>query len=660
MMSLVAALLLVLGDGGKSHGTAALAMSILLIAVGIHLWGGRVGRSLQHPAAPGVGLWLVWTVGSWIVHGGEPASIWPLLKMGSAVAFAVVWMDSETEGDRRRFETAVIGLGGLAALSSLRAALAGPEVRRLISGNPQYEAFLMVVAALLALASALRGDVGRLRRVSLTLLGLIFAAAIVMTGSRAALIAVSVGAGVECFRRWGRRGVLVFAASAALALALVPRGWVDRWIKSTDPLSWKRTDIWTGALLGAADRPVMGWGPGRYALADNARRVPQERRPVRYGMETTFAHNDFLQVAVETGIPALLFVLFAVGATLVRGGRDPSVGGFSAMIGGLVFLLFNFPLTAPLCAVVFAGLAAERPAGPMPHAWGISPESGRRLGRVAALSAVGAAGVALVLALGGVRWPHGNRTPPSGANPLFPLGLLAGADRALHPTGGEAADVPEARRLLERALRWDPRSPHAWRDMAHLRADHEPSVSALEDASSRIQRALALHPTQAIWWLEAAGIYGRQGNLEGAREACHRALVLEPRFGAAALSLGRVLRAKGETELARRWLEGWRRHTPVNVSGSDGYARAILERDEDGFHEELAQVHLQAGRWADAEREIEEISDRRREDREILRIAVRWASGRRDEARRFFRSAWARGPRSAALKIAGERLGLRP
>jgi O-antigen ligase len=84
-------------------------------------------------------------------------------------------------------------------------------------------------------------------------------------------------------------------------------------------------------------------------------RVPVQAEGIVWYRE---AHNDYLQVLVEMGIPGLLLALWAAGACLRAAERDPWLT--ASLAGLLAHEVVDFPLQIPAVAALFVTLAALR------------------------------------------------------------------------------------------------------------------------------------------------------------------------------------------------------------------------------------------------------------------------------------------------------------
>jgi O-antigen ligase len=212
-------------------------------------------------------------------------------------------------------------------------------------------------------------------------------AALVATTSRGALLAavVSLAVALSLPRRGGR------AALAAMVIAFLAMGltWFglerlgDRFSAIRDNAPG-RTRVWSDALERMDGRWVTGAGFNAFE-AHLSRvapwRLPEHATPwpdavrARYesGARAGFryqgsdwyreAHNDYLQVLVETGVPGLLIALWAAAAALYR--VAPSRWVFAALLGMLLHALVEFDFQIPALPVLFVVLAAWRRSGAM-------------------------------------------------------------------------------------------------------------------------------------------------------------------------------------------------------------------------------------------------------------------------------------------------------
>ncbi len=100
---------------------------------------------------------------------------------------------------------------------------------------------------------------------------------------------------------------------------------------------------WPEALL--AEAAATGGRPGFRALADE--------RGLGWYRE---AHNDYLQLLLETGVPGLLLGLWAAVSALRAARRDPWL--LAAVAGVLLHALVEFDFQIPAIAVLFVAVAA--------------------------------------------------------------------------------------------------------------------------------------------------------------------------------------------------------------------------------------------------------------------------------------------------------------
>jgi tetratricopeptide (TPR) repeat protein len=80
-----------------------------------------------------------------------------------------------------------------------------------------------------------------------------------------------------------------------------------------DPRAYFRLDIWRSASQMIAAQPIWGFGPGTFGEV-----YPFYRPGWLWNTTTPFAHNEYLQVAAECGLPVLLLTLLFLAETVRR------------------------------------------------------------------------------------------------------------------------------------------------------------------------------------------------------------------------------------------------------------------------------------------------------------------------------------------------------
>lgn len=116
-----------------------------------------------------------------------------------------------------------------------------------------------------------------------------------------------------------------------------------------------RPRLWRESLVIAADHPLTGVGPGRFASASATAEDPDLRR----------AHNAFLQQAAEGGLPAFvaLVAIFGMGFALLAGPGGPvaalAAAGLAstAILSSIDYVLHYPAVVAMASSLVGAGTA---------------------------------------------------------------------------------------------------------------------------------------------------------------------------------------------------------------------------------------------------------------------------------------------------------------
>jgi len=290
-------------------------------------------------------------------------------------------------------------LGGLqAALGLAQVYLASQPLATGTYVNRNHYAGLLEMALPFAVMGGVAVLKGRRRARRLTVrralaasalfaLGALMLAAIIHSLSRGgfsfALVSLAVMGGVALAGPggaygWKRRGAVgVIGAAAAAAFLFLP----------TDPLIYRfgalaateeisadvRVQIWEDTVELVRDYPLAGVGLGGYTAAIHRYQTAAPMRTI--GM----AHNDYLQLAAELGLPAFAVLLLLAGWTVlsaIRASSSPApkrrylgLGCLGALAALALHSLVDFNLYLPANAAVLAwiaGLATALPSLPKP------------------------------------------------------------------------------------------------------------------------------------------------------------------------------------------------------------------------------------------------------------------------------------------------------
>ena len=230
----------------------------------------------------------------------------------------------------------------------------------------------------------------------ITLLLIMGFAGVVFSQTRGAWLAIAVGALVVVF--FHRQNLLKAAGNIAavviigfaLTLALISIGGQQQAAKQLGEITERvvsavdisqgtaasRIEIWKSSVEMIAVRPLAGYGPDQMYLWAPAFKTLKKAQ-IEKNTIPDRAHNEFLQVAVNSGFLGLLFFLWIVSAIVLMSGRaikangdlrSPAIGITAALVGYIAQGMFGVAiigLTAP--AFVMGGVLAALAAGKDPQ-----------------------------------------------------------------------------------------------------------------------------------------------------------------------------------------------------------------------------------------------------------------------------------------------------
>ncbi len=532
--------------GAFQSGGFALCASLVGAAWALILVSGRPAGSLRiarSPLNPPLLALLGVAALSLVVTVSRPATLVEVARL--AVGVGLFFALARPPASPRRLQ---IGLGALvvgAGACSYRAILeyvaeqaGGNTTWRVIAGfvSPNQLAGFLIVALPVAAALALtaRRPVFKL---AWALPAVLAVGGLFLSGSRGGQLAFlpAVVLFLLLVGHARRRPRLAWGLAAGciglavlLSLAFTPlRVRLAGLVTGHDASMISRYYFWQSAARLAAAHPALGTGAGTFELV-----YPQYAAA---GF-TRMAHENYLQMAAELGLPGLAAFLwmavaaFAAARRAWRGWQQPAVRVAVAGIAaaGTAFLLhslvdFDWYIGAIMLAWfgvlgLLANLGLGEPVLP-------PPAEPRRRGKNAAPPLPAAE--PLVRALG--RRPVGRAllvlgVTAAAAAVIWQATSLAAADRLL--AAGEAAearaDYAAARSAYLQAAAIRPDYGEALRKAAR--------VVPFEQAEPLVQRAIALEPTRATNYALLARLQYREGDWPAAQRSYRSALRLSPHY----------------------------------------------------------------------------------------------------------------------------------
>ena len=558
----------------------ALSLGVGVAALGLGLARMEAGapKPITLPAAAAFWLGFVaWSGAS--LAWGSPSGVSALGTWAGAsallLASRVFWRRASEA--RRAASLTAAGIGGISALLAIAQAAGGARGLGIHGGhgNPNWLGLLLAFTLPLSidLAAALRRESARSWALAAAL-SAIQVPALLLARSRVAWAATLVA-----FALWAilggvlRRGRSVAAGAVAIAILAGSAAARSEPPDLTDPTpgaqdspiaeAWEgRVWIWRASADAALHELPIGAGlgefPAAYLDAQGKRLadLPPKTASRRF-LNATTAHSDWIEVAVSSGLPALLLLAAAVITALAGAVRGHRPAEASAIVAFAVCAAGDSPMAQPGLVIPLALLlgASHPDEDPDP-----SRKSRRAIRlpypRVTVAIALGC--VALLLAAAVATW-LGSRKLTRAREGLLPSDRIAALTSAtrLDPRSGEAALALGLARLEA----GDPTGALADLDRsrallanigtdiaignAHLLAG---GPGAPERAASAYRRALARHPGSFRARVNLAEALIELGALDQARDHLAAARSIYPGHPKLALVAERLRKATIDAE----------------------------------------------------------------------------------------------------------------
>ena len=163
----------------------------------------------------------------------------------------------------------------------------------------------------------------------------------------------------EFGRKYKKRVVLACIVGGSIVVMI---GYALFELKATSANG--RLFMWKVSTLAIAESPVIGHGTGNFVSAYGRAQEDYFANGEYSEIEELvagspeYAFNEYLQVAVEYGIPFLLVVSLVIGFCLWKGSSEGRIGLCGSVISVLVFAFSSYPMQIPGFAVTFYFLLA--------------------------------------------------------------------------------------------------------------------------------------------------------------------------------------------------------------------------------------------------------------------------------------------------------------
>lgn len=168
-------------------------------------------------------------------------------------------------------------------------------------------------------------------------------------------------------RVWNRNKKMLLGAGAVALLCICLAGVALFYVKKDSASG--RLLMWKVSCRAIAEKPLTGYGGGSFAYAyGKAQEVYFKQGEYTLQEELVagspeYAFNEYLQVAVQWGIPVLILIVITVLFCLWRGVKLKRIGVCGAIISLMIFSFSSYPMQLPVFIFTFACLLLVAVAG---------------------------------------------------------------------------------------------------------------------------------------------------------------------------------------------------------------------------------------------------------------------------------------------------------
>jgi len=554
------------------------------VALGLCLWAffDRPSSFLKlRPALIGV---FVCVMAAFAFSLDPSTSLFPTLQ---AIVFIFTWLMLRGHPEwmqGKLFWRTLIVLGTVTLVQTLHQIIGGPnsaglyETYGFLPSNPSFNGIWMASLSVAFIARALkRKQPATMENIVEILLGISLATLVIVNPARtrSAPLALCISLPyVFCVRFPVRKVALYTLLVAGLAFVCLPFSFLEAHARISGEHAEPnyRTRIWGVAVQSTRDHPLTGYGLGNFEMGYQKHAFPVKEDFLRFARTTQFAHNEYLNVAAEMGLPAFGLLVFLI-ITILRYPTSPNSAIQQPAKAALLTLcsdaFFNPTWHIPflvyvtlLWSVCLVGPSETLP----PSAPKRSPRTisfGSLLGIL--LVFVSTEGLLVYSAFRSVWASNGEWEQILKWNPYDASAWKARGDQL--PISSEAVNA------YVHAVTLCPAQPYFHESLAFA-LEHSPHPNDLRQAAEQYQIAFQLAPKRANNALAIGRLFYRQGNYTGSLVWFDQARQLEPNYWEAYLWIARSLSKTGHKAQAVRLL----RALPLQRARFLDYQKGFLKR----------------------------------------------------------------------------------
>ncbi len=489
--------------------------------------------------------------------------------------------------------------GWVAGLQTIRQLIEGQVAYGWLPLNPNFNALWLAGLCIFFVADCLRFQpTSTLVKYAEPATALFLGLVVLIGPSRGALVALVAGMVYLVAVERSRKCLAILAGLALLAALGIIHGWTTVRFKLTygDPLRADRLHIWWIALQAIGQHPFAGYGMGNFELAYRQFAFPVNEDLVRYARSTRFAHNDYLQIAAELGLPFAAVLFSGLGWVLSRPVRldcpldRPAQAALLTMATGAIF---NPVIAMPFLAIFIVILAAMVMQGRQAAA-GKSPVFSVELRGKRVSGTIHKASFALTMIC--LFWIGIRSVWSSRADWHWIVAFNPTDAQAWHELGFSNTDPLSSVKYARNAARWGPNQLYyheAYATALEISGDPKNMAAALKE----LLRAIQLSPSRAVDYLAVGRLLFRSTKPSLALPWFERARKIEPNYWQADLWIARCYVQMGQKEKALFILENLpirrravlQRFTGPYVTLTD-YEKEILGYSSQVLGQEIAKV----------------------------------------------------------------------